>query len=71
MKKAAGYYQMVSFLFQPPVRQNENKEHTSRSSSNMTPGFSFSDDSSDTSSFSSGSTQSANHIYIHGKLHKF
>ncbi|XP_013910938.1 PREDICTED: vitamin D3 receptor [Thamnophis sirtalis] len=53
MKKGAGYYQMVSFLFQPPVRQNENKEHTSRSSSDMTPGFSFSDDSSDTSSFSS------------------
>ncbi|XP_032065276.1 vitamin D3 receptor isoform X1 [Thamnophis elegans] len=51
--------------FRPPVRQNENKEHTSRSSSDMTPGFSFSDDSSDTSSFSSGSTQSANHIYIH------
>ncbi|XP_032065280.1 vitamin D3 receptor isoform X2 [Thamnophis elegans] len=39
--------------FRPPVRQNENKEHTSRSSSDMTPGFSFSDDSSDTSSFSS------------------
>lgn len=70
MKKAAGYYQMVPFLFQPPVRQNENKEHTSRSS-NMTPGFSFSDDSSDTSSFSSGNTQSPNHIYIHGKLQEF
>uniref|UniRef100_A0A8C5RFB9 Vitamin D receptor n=1 Tax=Laticauda laticaudata TaxID=8630 RepID=A0A8C5RFB9_LATLA len=38
--------------FRPPVRQNDNKEQTSRSSS-MTPGFSFSDDSSDTSSFSS------------------
>ncbi|KAL7989816.1 hypothetical protein Chor_012482 [Crotalus horridus] len=39
--------------FRPPVRQNSNQEHRSRSSSNMTPGFSFSDDSSDTSSFSS------------------
>uniref|UniRef100_A0A2D4GPE1 Vitamin D3 receptor n=1 Tax=Micrurus corallinus TaxID=54390 RepID=A0A2D4GPE1_MICCO len=38
--------------FRPPVRQPDNKEETSRSS-NMTPGFSFSDDSSDTPSFSS------------------
>ncbi|XP_063149875.1 vitamin D3 receptor isoform X2 [Candoia aspera] len=39
--------------FRPPVRQDSSQDHTSSSSSIMTPGFSFSDDSSDASSFSS------------------
>ncbi|KAM6473575.1 vitamin D3 receptor isoform 1-T6 [Liasis olivaceus] len=42
--------------FRPPVRQESGKGRTSRSSSIMTPGFSFSDDSSDASSFSSEPT---------------